>query len=121
MIHADPDAEIAADECSCSDAQSTDICSVHDGGAPCIAGGNEELTFAPAICPASARLLEDSAQMPGRFLQRQRFFYDLKQQRMRVLQAEVLSSWLSNLIARLGSASTSPGIARASRAVVICL
>jgi hypothetical protein len=51
------------------------------------------------------RLLEDSAQMPGRFLQRQRFFYDLKQQRMRVLQAEVLSSRLLNLKEKSDSAS----------------
>lgn len=101
MIHADPDAVIAADKRSCCGAHSTGICSAHDGGAPCIAGGNQELAFAPAICPASARLVEDSAQMPGRFLQRQRFFYDLKQQRIRVLQAEVLSSRLLILIASL--------------------
>ncbi len=47
------------------------------------------MTFAPVINASSARLLEDSAQLPGGFLQRQRFFHDLKQQRMRILQAEV--------------------------------
>ena len=52
-------------------------------------GTNEDLTFAPVINVSSERMLEDSAQLPGRFLQRQRFFYDLKQQRMRILQAEV--------------------------------
>jgi len=52
-------------------------------------GINEDLTFAPVINASSERMLEDSAQLPGRFLQRQRFFYDLKQQRMRILQAEV--------------------------------
>ncbi len=97
--------QTAADKHSCSCAHSRHISPAHDGGAPRIAGGNEELTFAPAICPASVRLLEDSAQMPGRFLQRQRFFYDLKQQRMRVLQAEVLSSRLLNLKEKSDSAS----------------
>jgi len=52
-------------------------------------GMNEDLTFVPVINASSERMLEDSAQLPGRFLQRQRFFYDLKQQRMRILQAEV--------------------------------
>lgn len=47
------------------------------------------MTFAPSINASSARLLEDSAQLPGSFLRRQRFFYDLKQQRMRILLAEV--------------------------------
>ena len=66
----------------------------HMGGA-CLkaamhsAGIDKDLTFAPSINASSARLLEDSAQLPGRFLQRQRFFYDLKQQRMRILRAEV--------------------------------
>ena len=49
----------------------------------------------PVINSGSARLLEDSVQVPGRFLQRQRFFHNLKQQRIRVLQAEVrpAASW----------------------------
>ena len=54
-----------------------------------VAGTNKDLTFAPVINASSVRLLEDSAQLPGRFLQRQRFFHDLKQQRIRILQAEV--------------------------------
>ena len=54
------------------------------------AEGNQDLTFAPTGTPSSTRLLEDSTQVPGSFLQRQRFFYDLKLQRMRVLHSEVL-------------------------------
>ncbi|EIE27456.1 hypothetical protein COCSUDRAFT_39121 [Coccomyxa subellipsoidea C-169] len=45
-------------------------------------------TFAPELCRTSERLLEDSAQLPGNFFERQRFFHDLKLRRLRVLQSE---------------------------------
>jgi hypothetical protein len=46
-------------------------------------------TFAPELNRTSERLLEDSAQLPGSFFERQRFFHDLKLRRLRVLQSEV--------------------------------
>ncbi|KAK9917945.1 hypothetical protein WJX75_009986 [Coccomyxa subellipsoidea] len=45
-------------------------------------------TFAPELNRTSERLLEDSAQLPGNFFERQRFFHDLKLRRLRVLQSE---------------------------------
>ena len=63
------------------------------------AEGNQDLTFAPVVNPSSTRLLEDSTQVPGSFLQRQRFFHDLKLQRMRVLHSEVLLSVPSHIMA----------------------
>ena len=51
------------------------------------------------VNPSSTRLLEDSTQVPGSFLQRQRFFHDLKLQRMRVLHSEVLLSVPSHIMA----------------------
>jgi hypothetical protein len=59
------------------------------GCAGAAAPPGEEFSFAPAICPASERLLEDSAQLPAGFLQRQRHFHDLRQRRLRALQAQV--------------------------------
>ena len=66
------------------------------------------MTFAPVINASSARLLEDSAQMPGSFLHRQRFFHDLKQQRMRMLQAEVRPVAAPTPLLEQGSGLLSP-------------
>ena len=71
----------------------TTACWALDGSGRGLAGfaeGNQDLTFTPVVNPSSTRLLEDSTQVPGSFLQRQRFFHDLKLQRMRILHAEVL-------------------------------
>ena len=51
--------------------------------------GSLQFPFAPAICPASERILEDSPDVPGSFLERQRHFHDLRQRRLRLIQAEV--------------------------------
>ena len=61
----------------------------------CITGaeGSAQFPFAPAICPASERILEDSLDVPGGFLERQRHFHDLRQRRLRLIQAEVSLSW----------------------------
>lgn len=48
-------------------------------------------TFAPHINPASEQLLEDSLQVPANFYERQRFFYEMRQERMRRLQADSVS------------------------------
>ncbi|KAL3139243.1 hypothetical protein ABBQ32_006011 [Trebouxia sp. C0010 RCD-2024] len=45
-------------------------------------------TFTPHINPASEQLLEDSLQVPANFYERQRFFYEMRQERMQRLQAE---------------------------------
>ena len=49
-----------------------------------------ECTFSPSINPNSERLLEDSRAVPSDFLARQRFFHDLKQQKLRHLQQTVV-------------------------------
>ena len=49
-----------------------------------------ECTFSPAINPNSERLLEDSRAVPSDFLARQRFFHDLKQQKLQQLQQTVV-------------------------------
>lgn len=48
-------------------------------------------TFSPHINPASEQLLEDSLQVPANFYERQRFFYEMRQERMQRLQAESVS------------------------------
>lgn len=48
-------------------------------------------TFTPHINPASEQLLEDSLQVPANFYERQRFFYEMRQERMQRLQAESVS------------------------------
>ena len=48
-------------------------------------------TFAPQINPASEQLLEDSLQVPANFYERQRFFYEMRQERMQRLQADSVS------------------------------
>ena len=57
----------------------------------CFWGADAEagFTFAPELNRTSERLLEDSAQLPANFFERQRFFHDLKLRRLRVLQSEV--------------------------------
>ncbi|DBA84161.1 TPA: hypothetical protein ACH3X1_006628 [Trebouxia sp. C0004] len=47
-----------------------------------------QCTFSPHINPASEQLLEDSLQVPANFYERQRFFYEMRQERMQRLQAE---------------------------------
>ncbi|DBA71623.1 TPA: hypothetical protein ACH3X2_001084 [Trebouxia sp. C0005] len=47
-----------------------------------------QCTFTPHINPASEQLLEDSLQVPANFYERQRFFYEMRQERMQRLQAE---------------------------------
>ena len=62
--------------------------------APGHAGVIEEeaqCTFSPHINPASEQLLEDSLQVPANFYERQRFFYEMRQERMQCLQAEAVS------------------------------
>ncbi len=62
--------------------------------APGYAGVIEEeaqCTFSPHINPASEQLLEDSLQVPANFYERQRFFYEMRQERMQRLQAEAVS------------------------------
>lgn len=62
--------------------------------APAHAGVIEEeaqCTFSPHINPASEQLLEDSLQVPANFYERQRFFYEMRQERMQRLQAEAVS------------------------------
>lgn len=62
--------------------------------APGHAGVIEEeaqCTFTPHINPASEQLLEDSLQVPANFYERQRFFYEMRQERMQRLQAEAVS------------------------------
>ena len=48
-------------------------------------------TFSPHINPASEQLLEDSLQVPANFYERQRFFYEMRQERMQRLQADSVS------------------------------
>ncbi len=50
-----------------------------------------QCTFSPYINPASEQLLEDSLQVPANFYERQRFFYEMRQERMQRLQAEAVS------------------------------
>ena len=64
-------------------------------------GCNPELTFAPAICSASERLLEENPDMPADFLERQRFFWDQRQRRIQALQEEA-SPNLMKLVACVG-------------------
>ena len=45
-------------------------------------------TFRPQINAASEQLLEDSLQVPANFYERQRFFYDIRQERLQRLQTE---------------------------------
>lgn len=47
---------------------------------------DSEYTFSPHVNPVSERLLEDSRAVPSNFLARQRFFHDLKQQKLKELQ-----------------------------------
>ena len=50
-----------------------------------------QCTFSPHINPASEQLLEDSLQVPANFYERQRFFYEMRQERMQRLQADAVS------------------------------
>ena len=45
-------------------------------------------TFRPQINPASEQLLEDSLQVPANFYERQRFFYEMRQEKLQRLQTE---------------------------------
>lgn len=45
-------------------------------------------TFRPQINPASEQLLEDSLQVPANFYERQRFFYEMRQDKLQRLQTE---------------------------------
>ena len=45
-------------------------------------------TFRPKINPASEQLLEDSLQVPANFYERQRFFYEMRQDKLQRLQTE---------------------------------
>lgn len=47
-------------------------------------------TFRPQINAASEQLLEDSLQVPANFYERQRFFYDIRQERLQRLQTELV-------------------------------
>ena len=54
--------------------------------------GEAQFTFTPNINPASEQLLEDSLQVPANFYERQRFYYEIRQERMQRLQAESVGS-----------------------------
>ena len=67
-------------------------------------------TFTPHINPASEQLLEDSLQVPANFYERQRFFYEMRQERMQRLQAESVSP----VISPIHSLATAIKLSRAS-------
>lgn len=48
-------------------------------------------TFRPQINAASEQLLEDSLQVPANFYERQRFFYEMRQEKLQRLQTESVS------------------------------
>lgn len=48
-------------------------------------------TFRPQMNPVSEQLLEDSLQVPANFYERQRFFYEMRQEKLQRLQTESVS------------------------------
>eukprot|EP00884_Botryococcus_braunii_P022995 jgi/Botrbrau1/937/Bobra.0167s0048.1 len=46
----------------------------------------DDFTFAPCINPVSERLLEDSREVPSNFFERQRYFHEARQAKLRHLQ-----------------------------------